>query len=54
MLMGKENGLEKIIYGGVNKPVLERVPLNASRMLVAVMEVLVWKLNPGRRFIFMG
>ncbi len=33
MLMGRENSLEKIIYGAVNKPVLERVPLNASRIL---------------------
>jgi len=33
MLMGVENGFEKIIYGGLNKPVLERVPLNSLRIL---------------------
>jgi 2-polyprenyl-3-methyl-5-hydroxy-6-metoxy-1,4-benzoquinol methylase len=31
--MENEQSLEKIIYGAVNKPVLERVPLRASRIL---------------------
>jgi SAM-dependent methyltransferase len=33
MVKGVENTYEKIVYGAVNKSVLERVPLNVSRIL---------------------